>query len=68
MLGWALVLGQIPAANSPGVPWFKASGQALDGWPGAFLLLLVQPVDLAAQLVKVLGLGYKPVDRFELDL
>lgn len=56
------------AANSPPVALGIASGVCLaTGTPGA-LLLLVQPVKLAAEVVKVFALGGKPVDLFELDL
>ena len=52
------------AARGPGV---KRRAGVKSG-PGAFLLLAVQPVKLAAEVIKVFALGGKPVDLFELDL
>lgn len=61
-MGDPVQVGTNPGGELAGVPWFEASGQALDGWPGAFLLLLVQPIKLAAELVEILAHAGKAFD------
>lgn len=53
--------------TAAGAVWVKRRAGVKSG-PGAFLLLAVQPVKLAAEVIKVFALGGKPVDLFELDL
>lgn len=54
--------------TAPPWSWVEASGAVLQERPPAFfLLLLVQPVKLTAEAVKVLAYSRKPVDLQELE-